>query len=54
MEIIQERVGHRIPVIGVGSLYGAEEALHALEKSCVPLIALGRQLIIDPDWVEKI
>ncbi|CAM3655335.1 NADH-dependent flavin oxidoreductase [Aeromicrobium ponti] len=54
IEIIQERVGHRIPVIGVGSLYGADEALHALEKSGVPLIALGRQLIIDPDWVEKI
>lgn len=53
LEIIQERVGSRIPVIGVGSIYQAEEALEAF-KTGVPLLALGRELIIDPDWVEKI
>jgi 2,4-dienoyl-CoA reductase-like NADH-dependent reductase (Old Yellow Enzyme family) len=53
LEIIQERVGDRIPVIGVGSIYQAEDALKALETG-VPLLALGRELIIDPDWVEKI
>jgi 2,4-dienoyl-CoA reductase-like NADH-dependent reductase (Old Yellow Enzyme family) len=53
IEIIQERVGHQVPVIGVGSIYTADDALKAL-KSGVPLIALGRELIIDPDWVEKV
>lgn len=53
LEIIQERVGDRIPVIGVGSIYQAEDALKAFETG-VPLLALGRELIIDPDWVEKI
>ncbi|WML51021.1 NADH-dependent flavin oxidoreductase [Neobacillus sp. PS3-12] len=53
LEIIQERVGDRIPIIGVGSIYQAEDALDAI-KMGVQLLALGRELIIDPDWVEKI
>jgi 2,4-dienoyl-CoA reductase-like NADH-dependent reductase (Old Yellow Enzyme family) len=53
LEIIQERVGDRAPVIGVGSIYHAEDAFQAF-KTGVPLLALGRELIIDPDWVEKI
>jgi 2,4-dienoyl-CoA reductase-like NADH-dependent reductase (Old Yellow Enzyme family) len=53
LEIIQERVGDRIPIIGVGSIYQAEDALDAI-KTGVALLALGRELIIDPDWVEKI
>jgi 2,4-dienoyl-CoA reductase-like NADH-dependent reductase (Old Yellow Enzyme family) len=53
IEIIQERVGDRVPVIGVGSIYTADDALKALQTG-VPLIALGRELIIDPDWVQKI
>ena len=53
LEIIQERVGDRVPVIGVGSIYSADDALKALETG-VPLIALGRELIIDPEWVQKV
>ncbi|RXY98985.1 NADH-dependent flavin oxidoreductase [Fictibacillus sp. S7] len=53
MEIIQERVGNKVPVIGVGSIYSADDALKAI-KTGVPLIAIGRELIIDPDWVQKI
>jgi len=53
IEIIQERVGASVPVIGVGSIYTVEDALKAIQSG-VPLIALGRELIIDPDWVQKI
>ncbi|WP_141604020.1 NADH-dependent flavin oxidoreductase [Terrilactibacillus laevilacticus] len=53
IEIIQERVGDRVPVIGVGSIYTAEDALKAFETG-IPLLAIGRELIIDPDWVQKI
>ncbi|MDN4523103.1 NADH-dependent flavin oxidoreductase [Fictibacillus fluitans] len=53
MEIIQERVGSQVPVIGVGSIYSADDALKAIQTG-VPLIAIGRELIIDPDWVQKI
>ena len=53
IELIQEQAGDRVPVIGVGSIYTADDALKALQSG-VPLIALGRELIIDPDWVEKV
>ncbi|MGG4048378.1 NADH-dependent flavin oxidoreductase [Paenibacillus favisporus] len=53
MEIIDELAGQRVPVIGVGSIRTPDEALRALQSG-VPLIALGRELIIDPDWVEKV
>ncbi|MED4224665.1 NADH-dependent flavin oxidoreductase [Neobacillus cucumis] len=53
IEIIQERVGQKVPVIGVGSLYTADDVLKASQTG-VPFIALGRELIIDPDWVQKV
>jgi 2,4-dienoyl-CoA reductase-like NADH-dependent reductase (Old Yellow Enzyme family) len=53
LEIIQERVGSQVPVIGVGSLYSADDVIKAFGTG-VPLLALGRELIIDPDWVEKV
>ncbi|WP_019413410.1 NADH-dependent flavin oxidoreductase [Paenisporosarcina sp. TG20] len=53
IEIIQESVGNRVPVIGVGSIYSAEDARIAL-TSGIPLIGLGRELLIDPDWVQKV
>ncbi len=53
IEIIQERVGSRVPVMGVGSIHTADEAAAALETG-IPLLAIGRELIIDPDWVQKV
>jgi 2,4-dienoyl-CoA reductase-like NADH-dependent reductase (Old Yellow Enzyme family) len=53
IEIIQERVGAQVPVIGVGSILSADDALKAIQTG-VHLIALGREIIIDPDWVQKI
>jgi 2,4-dienoyl-CoA reductase-like NADH-dependent reductase (Old Yellow Enzyme family) len=53
LEWIVERAGGRVPVIGVGSIRTADDALNALQTG-VPLIALGRELIIEPDWVQKI
>lgn len=53
IELIHERIGHRVPVIGVGSIRTADEALQA-KKTGIPFIALGRELIIEPDWVQKV
>jgi 2,4-dienoyl-CoA reductase-like NADH-dependent reductase (Old Yellow Enzyme family) len=53
MEIIQERVGSKVAVIGVGAIATADQALKALQTG-VPLIALGRAFLIEPDWVEKV
>jgi 2,4-dienoyl-CoA reductase-like NADH-dependent reductase (Old Yellow Enzyme family) len=52
MEIIQERVGAKVPVIGVGAIRTPEEAAKAL-RTGVSLIAIGRELVVDPDWAEK-
>ncbi|MDR7000270.1 NADH-dependent flavin oxidoreductase [Neobacillus niacini] len=53
IEIIKEKVGDRVPVIGVGSLFTADDVLKAFQTG-VPLIALGREIIIEPDWVQKV
>ncbi|MCP3029110.1 NADH-dependent flavin oxidoreductase [Halobacillus sp. A5] len=49
---ITECIGDRIPVMGVGSLYTAGEVEDALET--VSLVSLGRELLIEPDWVQKV
>ncbi|MCM3676271.1 NADH-dependent flavin oxidoreductase [Peribacillus simplex] len=53
IEIIKERIGDHVPLIGVGSIYTADDAIKALQSG-VPLIALGREIIIDPEWVQKV
>ncbi|MXQ55880.1 NADH-dependent flavin oxidoreductase [Shimazuella alba] len=53
LAIIQERIGDKIPIIGVGGIYTPEDALRALETG-VPLLAIGRELLLDPDWVTKV
>ncbi|WP_173917328.1 NADH-dependent flavin oxidoreductase [Halobacillus sp. Marseille-Q1614] len=52
IRVIQERINSKIPVMGVGSLYTPEEVEKALET--VPLVSLGRELLIEPDWVRKV
>ena len=53
IEQILDRVAGKVPVIGVGSLYTADDALRAL-NSGVALVALGRPLLIEPDWVQMV
>ncbi|WMM89333.1 NADH-dependent flavin oxidoreductase [Heyndrickxia coagulans] len=53
MEQIVEHTAGRVPLIGVGSLHTGDEVLKAMETD-VPLIALGRELVMEPHWVEKI
>lgn len=52
MEIIQERVGAKVPVMGVGAIRTPKEAAKALQTG-VSLIAIGRELVVDPDWAVK-
>ncbi|MBU7595206.1 NADH-dependent flavin oxidoreductase [Metabacillus halosaccharovorans] len=53
IDYLKETINNRVPLIGVGSIYTAEDARNAFESG-IPLLALGRELIIDPDWVQKI
>lgn len=53
LEWIQKRVGHLVPVIGVGSVRTPEDAVESLATGA-PLVAIGREMIIDPDWAKKV
>lgn len=52
LQWIVETVRGRTPVIGVGSIHTPDEALKALETG-IALVALGRELIMEPDWAKK-
>ena len=53
IEWIVERTAGRVPVIGVGSIHTPEEALKAFDAG-IDFVALGRELIMEPDWVQKV
>lgn len=53
LKLIQEKIGNKIPVIGVGGIHTPEEAEAALESG-IPLVAMGRELLMDPHWLEKV
>ncbi|ANU26163.1 NADH-dependent flavin oxidoreductase [Planococcus versutus] len=52
VEIIQQHIGSRVPVIGVGGLQTLDHVKEALEVT--PLVSLGHALIMDPDWLSKV
>lgn len=52
VQLIQEHIGSRVPVIGVGGLQTLQQVKEALEVT--PLVSLGHALIMDPDWLEKV
>lgn len=43
----------RTPLIGVGSVWTADDALAVLDAGAA-LVALGRSLIVEPDWSQKV
>ena len=48
IQIIQEKIGNDIPIIGVGSIKTPDEALQAVDQFSIPLVAIGRELIVEP------
>ena len=52
-EMIVEKVNGKIPIIAVGNIHTPDEALKVLDSG-VDMAALGRELIMEPDWAEKI
>lgn len=53
-EIISEYVDGQIPVVGVGSITTADDAALVLKKGKTDFAALGRTIVVDPHWVEKV
>lgn len=52
VEVIQQHIGHQVPVIGVGGLQTLAHVKKAL--TVTPMVSLGHALIMDPDWLNKV
>lgn len=52
-EIIYQQIGQRIPIIGVGSVHTLDDAERIFNIG-IPIVALGRELLMEPDWVQKV
>jgi len=50
---IMNQIHGRVPFIGVGSIHTPQDAIKALDTG-IEFIALGREIIMEPDWVEKV
>ena len=53
IQLIQEKVGKKLPIIGVGLVKRPEDVMNALDLG-IPLVAIGRELIVEPDWIKKV
>lgn len=51
--LIAEKVRNRTVIIGSGSITDPDLAVRALEQGA-DLLALGRQLVVDPEWPQKV
>lgn len=51
--LINRHIDGRVPLIGVGSIHTPDEALRTCQAG-IPLIALGREILMEPDWVQKV
>ncbi len=52
-QLIVDKVAKTIPVIGVGGVSTAEQAEKILATG-VSLVAIGREILIDPNWIDKV
>lgn len=48
MQLIHERIGGKLPLIGVGALFTAEQILEAFNTGWAEFIALGKTVMINP------
>ncbi|MCH4517696.1 NADH-dependent flavin oxidoreductase [Staphylococcus haemolyticus] len=54
LKLIHQWVDGRIPVIGIGSVFTADDALDAIKSTGVELVALGREILLDYNFISKI
>jgi len=52
-QLIAAKIGHILPVIGVGGFHTPEDAEKVLALG-IPLVAMGRELLMDPHWLTKV
>lgn len=54
LKLIHQWVDGLIPVIGIGSVFTADDALDAIKSTGVELVALGREILLDYNFISKI
>lgn len=54
IEQIHQRIGGKLPLIGVGNLFTAEQILAAYQTGWAEFIALGKTVLLNPDLAELI
>ena len=52
IEQLHERIGGKLPLIGVGNIYTSEQAEKAMATGWAEFIALGKTLMLNPNWAE--
>ncbi|WP_025784614.1 NADH-dependent flavin oxidoreductase [Sporosarcina sp. D27] len=52
-EIFRNVIADRTTFMSLGSIHTPDDALAVLEKG-IPLFALGREILMEPDWVKKL
>ncbi|MCE4052192.1 NADH-dependent flavin oxidoreductase [Bacillus sp. Au-Bac7] len=53
LEIFRDVIADRTSFLSLGSIHTPGDALDVLEKG-IPLFGLGRELLMEPDWVQKL
>lgn len=54
MQLLHERINGRLPFIGVGNLYTADDMIAAYNTGFAEFIAVGKSVLLNPDLVELI
>ncbi|MFD1066823.1 NADH-dependent flavin oxidoreductase [Oceanobacillus locisalsi] len=54
IKLLHKWIDGRMPLVGIGSIFTAEEALEAIESKNIDQIALGREILLDHQFVHKI
>ena len=52
IEQLHERIGGKLPLIGAGNIYTSEQAEKAMATGWAEFIALGKTLMLNPNWAE--
>ena len=52
IEQLHARIGGKLPLIGVGNIYTGEQAEQAFATGWAEFIALGKTLLLNPNWAE--
>lgn len=52
-KVISAEFGNKLPIIGVGGIHTPEDVERVL-ASGIPLVAMARELLMDPHWLTKV